>query len=598
MAYTNRNEIPEKYKWNLGDIFETPAHWEKAFAEFSDTVAHLDEILAEYKGNLGNRDTLLKFLKLSDQHDITLSRLYCYAFMSYNEDSQDAERQARFSQIYGLLTKYSAATSFVSPELSALPDETLQSFIDDPAFSDYDVSLKNVLSGKAHVLSAAEELLLANVGAFSGQFQEVFNRLDSGDIKFEEIEVDGEKVQLGHGTYSMLLQHKDQNVRKLAFETYYKSYINVINTLAGLYEGSVKADIFRAHARKFQTAMDSALFYEQVDRAVYDNLIKCMHESFEPLHHYIALRKKLMGVETLNMYDLYVSIFEDADLSCEYEEACELVKKGLAPLGEDYLAVVQQAFDNRWIDVHETPTKRSGAYSMGVTGVHPYMLLNYQKTTHDIFTIAHEMGHSMHTYYSEKNQPVAKSDYKIFVAEVASTCNEVLLLKYLLKTETDVKLKKYLLQYYLDMLRTTMYRQAMFAEFEQISHEMVENGQPLTADAMCQKYLELNKMYYGDAVNHNDEIKYEWARIPHFYRAFYVYKYSTGIISAVCIAEKILKEGAPAVENYKKFLSLGGSMDPVSELKVAGVDLTSEEPFKIVTKSFEDTLRELEELCK
>lgn len=594
MAYTNRKDIPEKYKWNLGDIFATPADWEKTFEKLSAEYP----TLASYKGKLADRNNLLEFLKRSDSFDVELGKLYCYAYMSYNEDSQDGEKQARYSRVYGLLTQYSAALSFVSPEISAIPDEQLESFINDPAFSDYDVSLKNILAGKAHILSPEEEKILANVGAFSGQFQEVFNRLDSGDIKFDEITVRGEKVKLGHGAYSTLLQDKDQSVRKLAFETYYKAYINVINTLAGLYEGSVKADVFRAKTRKFQSTMESALFYEQVDKKVYDNLIKCMHESFQPLHHYIALRKKLMGVETLNMYDLYVAIFEDADISCEYEEACELVKKGLAPLGEDYLKVVQQAFDNRWIDVYETPTKRSGAYSMGVAGVHPYMLLNYQKTTHDIFTIAHEMGHSMHTYYSEKAQPAAKADYKIFVAEVASTCNEVLLLKYLLSTVTDVKIKKYLLQYYLDMLRTTMYRQAMFAEFEQITHELVEKGQPLTAEVMCNEYLKLNKMYYGEAVHHNDEIKYEWARIPHFYRAFYVYKYSTGIISAVCIAEKILKEGESAVKNYKKFLSLGGSMDPVSELKVAGVDLTSEEPFKIVAKSFEDTLEQLEELCK
>lgn len=594
MAYTNRKDIPEKYKWNLGDIFATPADWEKTFEKLSAEYP----TLASYKGKLADRNNLLEFLKRSDSFDVELGKLYCYAYMSYNEDSQDGEKQARYSRVYGLLTQYSAALSFVSPEISAIPDEQLESFINDPAFSDYDVSLKNILAGKAHILSPEEEKILANVGAFSGQFQEVFNRLDSGDIKFDEITVRGEKVKLGHGAYSTLLQDKDQSVRKLAFETYYKAYINVINTLAGLYEGSVKADVFRAKTRKFQSTMESALFYEQVDKKVYDNLIKCMHESFQPLHHYIALRKKLMGLETLNMYDLYVAIFEDADISCEYEEACELVKKGLAPLGEDYLKVVQQAFDNRWIDVYETPTKRSGAYSMGVAGVHPYMLLNYQKTTHDIFTIAHEMGHSMHTYYSEKAQPAAKADYKIFVAEVASTCNEVLLLKYLLSTVKDVKIKKYLLQYYLDMLRTTMYRQAMFAEFEQITHELVEKGQPLTAEVMCNEYLKLNKMYYGEAVHHNDEIKYEWARIPHFYRAFYVYKYSTGIISAVCIAEKILKEGESAVKNYKKFLSLGGSMDPVSELKVAGVDLTSEEPFKIVAKSFEDTLAQLEELCK
>ena len=594
MAYTKRSEIPEKYKWNLGDIFATPEAWEQTFQQLQQSYPRL----AEYKGKLSNRDSLLEFLKLSDELDVDLEKLYCYAFMSYNEDSQDPERQARFSKMYGFLTQCSALTSFVSPELSSLSNEQLQALIADPAFSDYDVQLANVLRGKSHILSEAEELLLANVGGFSGQFQEVFNRLDSGDLKFETIQVDGQPVQLGHGTYSTCLQHKDQAVRKLAFETYYKAYIEKINTLAGLYEGSVKADVFNAKARKFGSTMERALFYEQVDKAVYDNLIKCMHNTFKPLHRYIALRKKLMGVETLNMYDLYTSIFEDADISCEYEDACQLVIKGLAPLGEDYRQIMETAFNNRWIDVHETPTKRSGAYSMGVTGVHPYMLLNYQKTTHDIFTIAHEMGHSIHSYYSEQAQPQAKAGYKIFVAEVASTCNEVLLLKYLLATEKDEKVKKYLLQYYLDMLRTTMYRQAMFAEFEAITHDLVEKGQPLTADVMCQKYLELNKMYYGDAVCHNDEIKYEWCRIPHFYRAFYVYKYATGIISAVCIAEKILKEGAPAVENYKKFLSLGGSMDPVSELKVAGVDLTTEEPFQIVAKSFEDTLAQLEELCK
>ena len=594
MSYTNRSEIPEKYKWNLGDIFATPEDWEKCFNETSQEYKKL----AAYQGKLSDRDTLLEFLKLSDQIDLKMDQLYCYASMSYNEDSQDPALQARFSRIYSLITQYSEEMAFVSPELSALPESQLKALAADPDFSDYDVTLLNLLKGKAHVLSQSEEKLLAGVGAFSGQFHEVFNRLDSGDIKFDQITVDGKKVQLGHGAYSMLLQHKDQKVRKKAFETYYKAYIEKINTLAGLYEGSVKADCFYAKAKNFNSAMEKALFYEQVDKKVYDNLIKCMHRSFKPLHRYIALRKKLMGVKTLNMYDLYVSIFEDADISCEYEEACELVKKGLAPLGKDYLAVVQEAFDNRWIDVHETPTKRTGAYSMGVPGVHPYMLLNYQKTTHDIFTIAHEMGHSMHTYYSQKAQPYAKEGYKIFVAEVASTCNEVLLLKYLLSTVTDVKIKKYLLQYYLDMLRTTMYRQAMFAEFEQITHSLVESNEPLTADVMCQKYLELNKKYYGRSVKHNEQIKYEWARIPHFYRAFYVYKYATGIISAVCIAEKILRDGAPAVENYKKFLSLGGSMDPVSELKVAGVDLTTKEPFEIVTKSFEDTLAELEELCK
>ncbi len=594
MIYKNRQEIPEKYKWNLGDIFPTTEDWEKAFATVSEEMKGM----LAFQGKLADKAQLLACLKESDRLDLYFSKLYCYAYMSYNEDAQDSEKQSRFSRIYQLLTQFGAMTAFISPEISAIPNEKLDEIIADKDFADYDVMIKELRDGKAHILSQAEETLLANVGGFSGQFHEAFNRLDSGDIHFGSIEVDGEKVDLGHGTYSMLLQHKNQDVRRRAFETYYQGYIDVINTIAGLYEGSVKQDWFYANARHFGSTMEQALFNEQVDKKVYDNLITCMHNSFEPLHKYVALRKKLMGVQELNMYDLYVSIFPDVDISREYEEACELVIKALAPLGEDYIEVVKKAFNSRWIDVCETPTKRSGAYSLCSAGIHPYMLLNYQKTTHDIFTVAHEMGHSMHSYYSHKTQPQAKAEYKIFVAEVASTCNEVLLLKYLLKTEKDEKVKKYLLQYYLDMLRTTMYRQAMFAEFEAITHELVEKGQPLTADVMCEKYLELNKMYYGPAVNHTEQIKYEWARIPHFYRAFYVYKYSTGIISAVCIAEKILSEGESALKKYREFLTLGGSMDPVSELKVAGVDLTTEEPFKIVTQSFEDTLKQLEELCK
>lgn len=594
MGYTNRNEIPEKYKWNLADIYPTVEKWEEEFLTAEKSI----EEIAKFKGTLDNKKNILDCFNTTNELDKKFAKLYCYAAMGYDEDSKDAEKQQRFARVYSMLVNFGAVSSFISPEISALSNEQLDEFIADKDFSDYDVELKKLRNGKAHILSAEEEKLLANVGSFSGQFSEIFKRLDSGDLKFGKITVDGEEVQLGHGAYSMLLQHKDQNVRKLAFETYYKTYIEKINTIAGVYEGSVKADCFYARARKFDSTMEQALFNEDVDKKVYDNLISSMHSTFEPLHKYIALRKKLMGVETLNMYDLYVSIFEDADISCEYEEAVELVKKGLEPLGEDYRKIMDEAFSSRWIDVHETPTKRSGAYSMHVSGVHPYMLLNYQKTTHDIFTIAHEMGHSIHSYYSAMKQPHSKEDYKIFVAEVASTCNEVLLLNYLLKTEKDVKIKKYLLQYYLDMLRTTMYRQAMFAEFEAITHQLAENNVPLTSQLMCEKYLELNKMYYGPAVNHNEEISYEWARIPHFYRAFYVYKYATGIISAVCIAQKILKEGKPAVDKYKEFLSLGGSMDPVSELKVAGVDLTTSEPFEIVAKSFQDTLSQLEELCK
>ena len=592
--YKNRAEIPEKYKWNLGDIFPTEQDWEDAFNKMQQVLPQV----VQYKGKLNTKEVILDYFKKSDDLEIEIGKLYCYAMMSYNEDAQDASKQGRFARIYGLLTQFSAMSAFVKPELSELSEEQLKGLIEDADFSDYDVTLKSILRNKAHVLSEAEEKIYADAGGLTHYFSEVFNRLDSGDIQFGTINVDGKEVALSHGTYSQLLQHKDQSVRRDAFKTYYKGFIDKINTISGLYEGSVKSDWFYAKGHKFNSSMERALFYEDVDKAVYDNLINAIHSTFKPLHEYMQLRKDVMGVEELNMYDLYVPIFENADISCEYEEAVEIVKEGLKPLGQDYREIMDTAFSSRWIDVCETPTKRTGAYSMGVHGVHPYMLLNYQKTTHDIFTIAHEMGHSIHTYYSEKKQPIAKAGYKIFVAEVASTCNEVLLLNHLLAKEKDVNVKKFLLSYYLDMLRTTMYRQAMFAEFEAIAHDLVEKGVPLTANKLNEEYYKLNQMYYGPAVTHTDEIKYEWARIPHFYRAFYVYKYSTGIISAVCLAQKILKEGDSAVKKYKEFLSLGGSMDPVSELKVAGVDLTTKEPFEIVAKSFEETLQQLKDLCK
>lgn len=591
--YKNRAEIPEKYKWDLTDIFENEQAWEDAFVYASDRIKDI----LQFKGKLHEKQSLLAMYKLDDEFQVIVDKLYCYAQLSYNEDAQDAQKQSRYARIHGLYTKLLALSSYVQPELSEMNEKQLKAFIEDKDFADYDVSLKNVLRAKAHVLTEAEEKIFADAGGITHYFSEIFNRLDSGDIQFDSIEVDGKQVQLGHGAYSQLLQHKNVAVREKAFKTYYKGYIDKINTLAGIYEGSVKSDWFYAKAHKFSSTMERALFYEDVNKEVYDNLIEATHSTLTPLHEYMQLRKDVMKLGELNMYDLHVPIFEDADVSCDYDKAVEIVKKGLAPLGEDYAKIVDKAFSSRWIDVCETPTKYSGAYSMGVVSVHPYILLNYQNTTHDIFTLAHEMGHSMHSYFSSEKQPIAKQNYKTFVAEVASTCNEVLLLNYLLKTEKDINVRKYLLSYFLDMLRTTMYRQTMFAEFEAIAHDMIEKGQPLTAQLLSEKYYELNKTYYGPAVTHTDEIKYEWARIPHFYRAFYVYKYATGIVAAVCIAQKILKEGDKAVKRYKEFLSLGGSLDPVSELKVAGVDLTTKEPFEIVAKSFMDTLNELKTLC-
>ncbi|MEG1804634.1 MAG: oligoendopeptidase F [Clostridia bacterium] len=594
MSYQTRNDIPTQYKWNLADIFVSTEAWDKEFEQ----ILALLPTFTEYKGKLNNKKTILEMYKNNDITEERIEKLYCYAYMTYCEDSKNTDSQTRYGKVSTLLSKMSELLAYVEPEMSKIPDQELNEMVADKDFADYSESLKALIRNKPHVLSEEQERIVASTGDVTRFFNETFSRLDSGDLDYGSIMVDGKEVKLSHGAYSTLMQHPDQNVRKLAFERYYKAYIDQVNTISAIYEGSVKSDIFYAKVRKFDSAMEKATFYENADKVVYENLIKSINNSFEPLHEYIALRKKLLKVDKLNMYDLHVPIFANADIAVDYEKAFDMVLEGLAPLGEDYRKLLLTARNNRWVDVYETPTKRGGAYSMGVTGVHPFVMLNYQETTHDIFTLAHELGHSMHSHYSSKNQPQAKAGYTIFVAEVASTVNEVLLLNYLLAKEKDVNIKKYLLSYYLDMLRTTMYRQAMFAEFEYIAHKRSENGEPLSSEVLSNDYYELNKKYYGPSVEHNQQIRYEWARIPHFYRAFYVYKYSTGITSAVCIAQRILKEGAPMVAKYKQFLSLGCSLDPVSELKVAGVDLTSNVPFDIVKQSFAETLQQLKELCE
>ena len=404
----------------------------------------------------------------------------------------------------------------------------------------------------------------------------------------------GKRVRLSHGLYSVIMSGSDREARAKAFKKYYSAYEKIINTLATTYYGNVKKDIFYKNVRGYESCLQAAIFEEDVSRDVYDNLVSAVDTYAPVMHRYMEVRKKTLGLDEMHMYDIYPSLVEDAELRLSYEEAFELVLKGLAPLGEEYISLLKKGRDEHWIDVSETEGKRSGAYSIGVYGCHPYVLLNYQPTTHDVFTIAHEMGHALHSYFSNSRQPYAKSDYTLFVAEVASTVNEVLLLKYLLKTTEDKALKKYLLNYFMDMIRTTLFRQTQFAEFEEKAHEMAEAGEPLNKDNLSALYDGLNKKYYGDAVTYDKEIATEWARIPHFYRAFYVYKYATGITAAICIANKILSEGAPAIEKYFSFLSGGCSTDPVSLLKGAGADLTKEETFLAAMKEFEDALNAFE----
>lgn len=588
----NRNDVPSHLKWNLSEIVDG----EKGFTVIeSEILSKLD--FSKFEGKLADENVLLECLRYMDDLEIKLEILGVYAMMYRDVDTRNSDANALNSRVDNLFVKYSSAVSFVTPEITALPEEKLKAIIADERFKDYDYQLEQMLKSKPHVLSRDCENILSLGGQVFGGFQEIFTMINNADLAFPEIEVNGEKIKLSHGMYSVCMDSKDRKVRETAFKAFYKAFRDVLNTITATYAGNVNKDVFLTKARKYNSCLERALENEDVPAEVYKNLLKYVNGALPTLHKYVKDRKETLGYDEMHMYDMYVSLVEDAELKLPYEEAFKLVKKGLAPLGEDYGKLLQKAHDEGWIDVEETEGKRSGAYSVGVYSIeHPYVLLNYQPTTHDVFTIAHELGHSMHSYKSDAAQPKSKADYKIFVAEVASTVNEVLLLKYLLKNSTDVKLKKYLCSYYLEMIRTTIFRQTMFAEFEYIAHDSAEKGIPLTKDYLNGEYLKLNKKYYGDAVVSDDEIAYEWARIPHFYNSFYVYKYATGLISAISIAERIYSEGDKAVEDYFRFLSSGASDGPVELLKLAGVDLTKKDAYEAMVKSFETTLAEFESL--
>ncbi|MDE6612977.1 MAG: oligoendopeptidase F, partial [Clostridia bacterium] len=571
-----RSEVAEKYKWNISDIFSNDEEWEKTFEKAEKSLD-----FAKYAGKLGNADTLLKYLRQSDEYNALLTRLYVYAHMRHDEDA-GAEKYASYhSKVCALEVKYSTELAFFEPEMAMLDDEYLQSLISDKRFSDYDYDLKRIIARKPHTVSEAEERLIGMSGEVLNNCYNVFGMIDNLDLPLPEMEIDGEMVKLSHGIYGIMLHSEDRSKRKEVYEKYYGAYKSLLNTLYSVYYGNVKKDVFLSKVYKFDSCLEHALFSEDVDKAVYNNLINAVDKNLYVMHRYIADRKQILGYDKLYFYDVYAPLVNGVEFKLSYEEAYELVIKGLAPLGKEYQDLLKRGYDERWLDVCETEGKRSGAYSIGCPNTHPFVLLNYQPSIHEVFTIAHEMGHSLHTYFSQKNQPYSKSDYKIFVAEVASTVNEVLLLKHMLSEARDASLRKYLLNYYLDTFRATLHRQTMFAEFEYEAHSMVERGEPLTKQNLCELYGNLGRKYYGSEIEHDYNISCEWARIPHFYRAFYVYKYATGLTAAVNIAKRILSEGEAAVNDYFKFLSGGCSADPVSLLKLAGVDLSTEAPFNV-----------------
>lgn len=593
MLYESRDQIPAQFKWHLEDILPSSEAWEELFFKCEERLCYF----ANYQDKLNDEDTLFDCLEFDSRFSHDLGRLYTYAKMRLDQDAHDNTHQAMTNRARNLLVKYSSACSFIEPEVSEFSSEILATLKDSKRFANYSVFFKEIIRNKDIILSKKEEKLLKEVGLFSGTPQEVFAMFDNADIKFKSVDDgSGKNVEMSHGVYGMLLQSPSQEVRKQAFESMFTAYKDHINMITANYAGNVKADWFYAKVRGFKSALDYSMYNENVPSTCYNKLLQAVGKGTEPLHRYIALRKKVLGVDTLNMYDLYTSIVKEQDLSIPYEKAVDIVKQALKVTGKEYSDILATAFTDGWIDVCENKGKRSGAYSWGVYGVHPFVLLNYQDTVHDVFTLAHELGHAMHSYFSNEAQPQQKSHYEIFVAEIASTVNEVLLLKHLLKS-AEGEFKKYLLSYYLDMFRTTLFRQAMFSEFEVIAHTMVESGEPITTDGLCNAYYELNKKYYGDAVEHNDLIRYEWARIPHFYNSYYVYKYATGLTSAASIANNILKGGDEYFAKYKQFLSAGGSMAPLDIIRLADVDLESDAPYEVAMQEFANTLAELEKMC-
>ena len=583
--------MDKKYCWAVENIYDSIESWEK---DFEQVKAQMD--FSAFKGKLGEKAQFLACMKEQERVGRVLEKLSVYAMMKHDENTKNAVYDSLSSKIMALGAKLGANTAFVVPELTALTEEKLNSYILDKDLSDYDYFLKCILKDKSHILSEKEERLLAQSSETFASFKDIFGKIDNADLPLGKIKDGKEKIDLTHGTYGVIMHSENRALRKRTFKKYYGAYVSLINVISSTYYGNVKKNVLVANARGYDSVLDMALSNEDVDRVVYENLIQSVDKALPLLHKYMAEKKKLLGLKKMYMYDVYVPVVEGAELKLEYEDAYKLVVDGLSVLGKEYQDLLLKAKNERWLDVYESDGKRSGAYSVAVYDTNPYVLLNYQKTTHDVFTIAHEMGHSIHSYFSNRTQCYAKADYKIFVAEVASTVNEVLLLKHMLATEKDKKLKKYLLSYLLEMIRTTLFRQTQFSEFEDFAHSSVEKGVPLTKENLSEEYLRLNKKYYGKAVDSDGDIKYEWARIPHFYRAFYVYKYSTGIISALAIAERILSEGQPAVNDYFKFLSSGGSDSPVELLKIAGVDLTTKAPFESAFKVFEDTLTQFIQL--
>lgn len=588
-----RSEVPEQFKWALEDIYATDEKW----TEDLQKLKAMPERIAAFKGRLSeSADTLYDFMQLSDEISVLCDSLGNYAQRRSDEDTANAKYQGFIGQLMNAYVAVNSAGSFETPEIISIEEDKLQEFYEDkPELKLYKRALDKLRRKKAHILSEAEEKILALTGEMGQSPENIYSMFSDADLRFPDaVDKDGKAHQVTHGSYIPLVQSEDRVLRKSAFESMYGTFDKFKNTCAATLSAQIKAVNFYAKARRYDSSLEAALDGTEVPVSVYKNLIEAVHDNMHYMYDYVALRKKLLGVDELHFYDLYTPFVPDADMKITFEEAKETVLKALAPMGEDYLAILKEGFENRWIDVYENEGKTSGAYSAGAR-VHPYVLLNHKDTLNCMFTLAHEMGHAIHSYLSNKNQPVVYSDYVIFVAEVASTCNEALLMQYLLKNTEDKKQRAYLINYFLEQFRTTLYRQTMFAEFELKINEMVAAGESLTAEGLNELYGELNKLYFGDGIVLDDEIKLEWARIPHFYYDYYVYQYATGYSAAIALSQRILKYGEPAVKDYIGFLKGGCSTDPISLLKGAGVDMATTQPINEALAMFGELVKEMEE---
>lgn len=590
-----RSEVNEEFTWDLTALYPDNTAWEAAMAEIQEMASDL----AKMEGHIADSpQTLLSYLTLWEEMEKKTEPAASYAHRLNDQDTGNTANQAMVQKMQSIYAGMYSRLAFADPEILAIDEETLERFYaEEPRLEAYRKYIQEIQRLKPHCLSSEMERLLAMTKEMSSVPNQTFSVFNNADLKLPEMtDENGETVRITHGRYGTLIESADRRVRREAFEKMYQTYKQFENTLASLYSGQIKKLMFYAKARKYDSTLEAAVDRNDVSPSVYENLLATVNANLDKMYRYVSLRKRLLGVDELHMYDVYTPIIPDASRKISFEEAKETVLKALAPLGEDYLELLREGFDHRWIDVYENEGKRSGAYSAGAYGVHPYVLMNYTDTLDDMFTLAHEMGHALHSHYSSTVQPYLYSNYKIFVAEVASTCNEILLMEYLLKNTADTKERAYLLNHYLDSFKGTVYRQTMFAEFEKKTNAMAEAGESLTAQVLNDVYYELNQRYFGPDMVSDAYIAGEWARIPHFYYNFYVYQYATGFSAAVAIARNILKEGAPAVARYKEFLSGGCSKSPVELLKIAGVDLESPRPIQEALDVFGEVLDEIEKL--